>query len=185
MSDYVAPLEQPRCDFLGAFCVTAGLGVQARAAVFEKELDDYRAILLKAIADRLVEAFAEYLHAQARQDWGYELSNSMTNEELIAGKYRGIRPAPGYPSQPDHTEKETLFRLLDAEVATGVTLTESFAMQPAASVCGLYFGHPEARYFAVGPIGRDQVQDYADRKGQSLTETERWLGPALGYDDDE
>ena len=146
------------------------------------DLDDYNAILVKALADRLAEAFAEYLHAQARQDWGFGKTEKLSNDELIEEKYRGIRPAPGYPAQPDHTEKRTLFQLLDAERATSIKLTESFAMHPAASVSGLYFAHPEARYFAVDRLTRDQVEDYARRKGMKLHEMERWLSPNLGYE---
>ncbi len=138
--------------------------------------------MTKALADRLAEAFAEYLHAQARRDWGFGRDEGLTNDELIAEKYRGIRPAPGYPAQPDHTEKRTLFKLLDAERAAGIKLTEHYAMHPAASVSGLYFAHPNSRYFAVDRLTRDQVEDYARRKGMSVTEIERWLAPNLGYE---
>jgi 5-methyltetrahydrofolate--homocysteine methyltransferase len=138
--------------------------------------------MTKALADRLAEAFAEWLHARARRDWGYGRMEQLTNDELIEEKYRGIRPAPGYPAQPDHTEKRTLFKLLDPERAIGIRLTESFAMHPAASVCGLYFAHPEARYFAVDRITRDQVENYARRKHMSVAEVERWLAPNLGYE---
>jgi 5-methyltetrahydrofolate--homocysteine methyltransferase len=151
-------------------------------AEFDKDFDDYNSIMTKALADRLAEAFAECLHQQARNDWGYGKSESLTGADLIEEKYRGIRPAPGYPSQPDHTEKPELFRLLDAEKATGVKLTETYAMWPAASVCGLYFGHPDARYFALDRITKDQVEDYARRKGMPLSVIERWLSPNLGYD---
>jgi 5-methyltetrahydrofolate--homocysteine methyltransferase len=138
--------------------------------------------MTKALADRLAEAFAEWLHAPARRDWGYGREEGLSNDELIAEKYRGIRPAPGYPAQPDHTEKRTIFRLLDAAAATGITLTDSLAMHPAASVCGLYFSHPDARYFAVDRISREQVADYARRKGMTVEEIERWLAPNLGYE---
>ncbi|MFN8923650.1 MAG: vitamin B12 dependent-methionine synthase activation domain-containing protein, partial [Sphingobacteriia bacterium] len=145
--------------------------------------DDYKSILVKALADRLAEAFAEYLHARVRrEDWGYAPGEQLSNEELIAEKYRGTRPAPGYPACPDHTEKTLLFDLLDAEARTGIQLTESMAMYPAASVSGWYLGHPDARYFGVGKINRDQVEDYAGRKGMTLAEMERWLAPMLNYD---
>ncbi len=182
LADYVAPLESGRLDYVGAFVVTAGVGAEELVARFEKDFDDYSAIMVKALADRLAEAFAEMLHQRVRREWKYGIQESLTNEELIDEQYRGIRPAPGYPACPDHTEKRTLFRLLDAEAATGVSLTESFAMRPAASVSGFYFAHPAARYFSVDRIGRDQVEDYARRKGMSLQEMERWLSPVLGYD---
>jgi 5-methyltetrahydrofolate--homocysteine methyltransferase len=182
LADFIAPVESGRKDYLGAFAVTAGLGAKELAALFEADLDDYRSIMAKALADRLAEAFAEYLHERARNDWGYGREEQLTSEELIAEKYRGIRPAPGYPACPDHTEKPTLFRLLNAEQATGIHLTETFAMDPAASVCGWYFGHPEARYFSVDRVTRDQVEAYAERKGMSAAEVERWLGPNLGYE---
>jgi 5-methyltetrahydrofolate--homocysteine methyltransferase len=182
LADFVAPATGGRQDYIGAFAVTAGIGADELARKFEREHDDYNAILVKALADRLAEAFAEYLHAQGRRDWGYGQEENLSNEELIEEKYRGIRPAPGYPAQPDHTEKRTLFKLLDAERATGIRLTETFAMHPAASVAGLYFAHPEARYFAVDRITHDQVEDYARRKGMSVPEVERWLAPNLGYD---
>ncbi len=182
LGDYVAPHDSGREDYVGGFVVTAGLGADELYAKYETALDDYSAILVKALADRLVEAFAEFLHARARIDWGYGKDEALTPEDLIAEKYRGIRPAPGYPSQPDHTEKPILFELLDGERNTGVKLTENYAMWPAASVCGLYFGHPEARYFALDRITRDQVESYAQRKGMSLAEVEHWLAPNLGYD---
>jgi 5-methyltetrahydrofolate--homocysteine methyltransferase len=181
LADFVAPVGSGRQDYIGAFAVTAGIGADELAARFERDHDDYNAIMVKALADRLAEAFAEWLHALVRKQWGYGASEQLTNEELIAEKYRGIRPAPGYPSQPDHTEKRTLFKLLDAE-RTGIRLTESFAMHPAASVSGLYFAHPESRYFAVDRITRDQVEDYARRKGMGVSEVERWLAPNLGYE---
>ena len=168
LADYVAPLDSGRQDYLGAFAVTTGFGVDDLCAKYEAAHDDYNSILVKALADRLAEAFAERLHAQARRDWGYGAEESLSPEDLIAERYRGIRPAPGYPAQPDHTEKRTLFDLLQAERNAGVTLTENYAMLPAASVCGLYFAHPEARYFAVDRITKDQVEDYARRKGMTL-----------------
>jgi 5-methyltetrahydrofolate--homocysteine methyltransferase len=161
--------------------VTSGAEADELARRYEKDLDDYSAIMVKALADRLAEAFAECLHARARADWGYEEAEGLSNEELISERYRGIRPAFGYPACPDHTEKRSLFTLLDAP-AVGIELTESCAMVPGASVSGLYFGHPAARYFTVGRIDRDQVVDYADRKGMTLEEAERWLAPNLGYD---
>jgi 5-methyltetrahydrofolate--homocysteine methyltransferase len=177
LADYVAPDG----DHLGAFAVTI-LGADELAARFESELDDYRAIMAKALADRFAEAFAEHLHEVARRDW-YETGEPLTGQELIEERYRGIRPAFGYPACPDHSEKRALFELLDAP-SIGVELTESFAMLPAASVSGLYFAHPQARYFAVGRVGLDQVQDYARRKGQPVAEVERWLRPSLAYEPD-
>ena len=178
LADYVAP-EGPS-DYIGAFAVTAGHGVDEIAKRFRAELEDGKAILVQACADRLAEAFAEWLHERVRREWG--IDESLSKEELIEEKYRGIRPAAGYPSCPDHTEKKTLWELLDAENRAGMTLTESFAMWPAASVSGLYFSHPEARYFAVDQITRDQVEDYARRKGWPVSVAERWLSPNLGYD---
>ena len=182
LADYVAPIESGRHDYLGAFVVTAGIGTDELARKYESQHDDYNAIMVKALADRLAEAFAEMLHQRARREWGYGREEKLTSEDLIAEKYRGIRPAPGYPAQPDHTEKRTLFELLDAERSTDVTLTDSYAMWPAASVCGLYFANPQARYFAVDRLTRDQVEDYARRKGMPLVEVERWLSPNLGYE---
>jgi 5-methyltetrahydrofolate--homocysteine methyltransferase len=182
LADFVAPVDSGRGDYLGAFAVTAGHGCRELVARFEAEHDDYQAILAKALADRLAEAFAERLHAQARRDWGYGRDETLSNEDLIAERYRGIRPAPGYPACPDHTDKRTLFALLQAEERAGMRLTESLAMEPAASVAGWYFAHPQSRYFAVDRITRDQVEDYARRKGMSLAEVERWLAPNLGYD---
>ena len=182
LADFIAPVESGRQDHLGAFAVTTGVGCQELASKYEAEHDDYNAILVKALADRLAEAFAECLHVRARGDWGYGKAENLANEDLIAEHYRGIRPAPGYPSQPDHTEKATLFELLEAEKHTGIALTESYAMTPAASVSGLYFAHPDARYFAVDRITRDQAKDYARRKDITLQEVERWLSPNLGYD---
>ena len=180
LADFVAPREAGVADHVGAFAVTAGIGLDALVREFEREHDDYQAILAKALADRLAEAGAEWLHQRARREW-YAPGEALAGERLVAEEYRGIRPAFGYPACPDHSEKRTLWRLLGAERA-GITLTESFAMLPAASVSGLYFGHPEARYFALGRIGRDQAEDYARRKGAPLAEVERWLGPSLGYE---
>ncbi len=182
LADFLAPVESGRLDFLGVFAVTTGIGADQLAKRFESQHDDYNAIMTKALADRLAEAFAEYLHKRARDDWGFGRGESLSNDQLIHEEYRGIRPAPGYPACPDHTEKRLLFQLLDAERSTEITLTENFAMFPAASVSGFYFAHPEARYFAVDRISRDQVEDYARRKAMPLDEIERWLGPNLGFD---
>ena len=182
LADFVAPRESGVADWLGAFAVTAGAGIEAKLAEFEAKHDDFSAIMLKALADRLAEAFAEHLHQRVRTEyWGYAAGESLTNEEMIAEKYAGIRPAVGYPSCPDHTEKGELFRLLDAERNAGITLTESFAMVPTAAVSGFYFANPQARYFAVGKVERDQVADYAHRKGMDLAACERWLAPILNY----
>jgi 5-methyltetrahydrofolate--homocysteine methyltransferase len=180
LADYVAPAETGLRDHVGAFAVTAGLGIDELVAAFEADHDDYQAIMVKALADRLAEAFAENLHEVARRDW-YETGPKMSNHELIEERYRGIRPAFGYPACPDHSEKRTLFALLDAP-RHGIELTETCSMIPGASVSGLYFGHPAARYFNVGRIGRDQVDDYARRRGLEVRETERWLLPNLAYD---
>ncbi len=183
LADFIAPRASGLADYIGAFAVTAGIGEQAVADRFKHANDDYSAILAKALADRLAEAAAEWLHKRVRREfWGYAADETLSNSELIAEKYRGIRPAPGYPAQPDHTEKGTLFALLDGEKNIGVKLTESFAMWPGASVSGLYFSHPESYYFGVGKIERDQVEDYARRKGMTLNEMERWLAPVLNYD---
>jgi 5-methyltetrahydrofolate--homocysteine methyltransferase len=181
LADFVAPASTGLADHVGAFAVTAGLGTDALAGRFVAEHDDYNAIMVKALADRLAEAFAELLHARARRDWGYGASEKLSNDELIEEKYRGIRPAFGYPACPDHTEKRKLFDLLAAE-KVGIELTESFAMTPAASVSGIYLAHPKSRYFTIGRIGADQVADYARRKGVSTAEIERWLAPNLGYE---
>jgi 5-methyltetrahydrofolate--homocysteine methyltransferase len=182
LADFIAPRESGLKDAIGGFACTTGLGIDERVAAFESDHDDYNAIMLKAIADRLAEAMAEWLHLQVRrQYWGYAGDESLGNEALIAEKYQGIRPAMGYPASPDHTEKTILWELLKVEQSTGIWLTESMAMVPTASVSGLYFSHPDARYFAVGRIGRDQVADYARRKGMTLEETERWLAPNLAY----
>ncbi len=183
LADFVAPKETGIPDYIGAFAVTAGIGEEDVARRFERANDDYSKILVKALADRLAEAFAEALHQKVRKElWAYAPEESLSNDELVAEAYAGIRPAPGYPAQPDHTEKRTIFTLLDAEQATGLKLTESCAMWPPAAVSGLYFSHPESRYFGLGKIGRDQVTDYAARKGWSVQEAERWLGPNLNYD---
>ncbi|MDX1961509.1 MAG: methionine synthase [Pirellulales bacterium] len=181
LADFIAPRASGRRDYLGAFAVTAGLGCDELARRFDAEHDDYNSIMAKALADRLAEAFAEYLHAVARRDWGSGREEQLTNDDLIAEKYRGIRPAPGYPACPDHTEKRTIFDILGAEQANGMKLTESYAMWPAASVSGLYFGHPDSRYFTVDRITRDQVESYAARKGMTVADVEKWLAPNLGY----
>ena len=182
LADFIAPKESGRRDYLGGFAVTGGIGADELAKLFQAEHDDYNAILTKALADRLAEAFAEYLHREARIAWSFGKEERLTNEDLVRERYRGIRPAPGYPASPDHVEKRTLFDLLGAEERTGIRLTESFAMHPGASVSGFYFSHPESRYFAVGKIERDQAEDYAARKGESLGEIERWLRPNLNYE---
>ncbi|HEY6447946.1 MAG TPA: methionine synthase [Acidobacteriaceae bacterium] len=182
LADFIAPRETGLADQVGAFAVTSGVGLQALCQRFRAEHDDYNAIMAEALADRLAEAFAECLHKRVRDEWGYGCAEHLTPEELVHEKYRGIRPAPGYPACPDHTEKGTIWRLLDVEANTGIKITESFAMWPGSSVSGLYFAHPDSRYFAVGKIDRDQVADYASRKGMTLAETERWLGPNLNYD---
>jgi 5-methyltetrahydrofolate--homocysteine methyltransferase len=183
LADFVAPRETGLADYIGAFAVTAGIGEAEAIAGHIDKTDDYSRILLKALADRLAEALAERMHERVRRElWGYAPREKLSNEELIAEAYRGIRPAPGYPAQPDHTEKGTIFRLLDAERAAGIQLTESFAMWPGAAVSGLYFSHPESHYFGVGKVERDQVGDYARRKGWSIEEAERWLAPVLNYE---
>jgi 5-methyltetrahydrofolate--homocysteine methyltransferase len=182
LADFVAPRAEGLVDYIGAFAVTTGHGTQELAEHFERKHDQYNSIMAKALADRLAEAFAEYLHQRARAEWGYGRGEQLTPEDLIAEKYRGIRPAPGYPACPDHSEKPILFDLLQAREATGIALTENYAMFPAASVCGLYFAHREAHYFAVSAVGKDQVGSYAARKGMTVAEVERWLGPVLGYD---
>jgi 5-methyltetrahydrofolate--homocysteine methyltransferase len=183
LADFVAPRASGIADYVGAFAVTAGIGIDAHVRRFEQGHDDYRAIMLKALADRLAEAFAERLHERVRREiWGYAADESLTNDELIAERYRGIRPAPGYPSCPDHTEKATIWRLMDVERRAGIRITESYAMWPAAAVSGLYFAHPESHYFLLGQIGRDQVEDYARRKQMRVADVERWLAPNLGYE---
>jgi 5-methyltetrahydrofolate--homocysteine methyltransferase len=183
LADFVAPAETGLDDWVGGFAVTAGIGLPDRVAAFRKEHDDYSAILAESLADRLAEAFAERLHERVRTEfWGYAEDERLTDEDLIAERYRGIRPAPGYPACPEHTEKQTLWSLLDVEASTGIQLTESMAMWPGASVSGWYFSHPQSQYFVVGRLGRDQVADYAERKGWTVREAERWLSANLGYD---
>jgi len=183
LGDFIAPKESGVPDYIGAFAVTAGIGIDERVAEYENKHDDYNSILLKALADRLAEAFAEMLHARVRREfWGYAADEQISTEDLIDDKYRGIRPAPGYPACPDHTEKQALFELLDAPNKAGITLTESFAMLPTAAVSGFYFSHPQSQYFASAKADKDQIEDYAQRKGLSLEETERWLAPVLNYD---
>jgi len=182
LADFIAPQETQLRDWIGAFVVTTGPEVDEMAAELERQHDDYNAILVKALGDRLAEAFAERLHERVRREyWGYARDESLGNDDLIREKYTGIRPAPGYPACPDHSEKQTLFALLDATHATGVTLTESGAMWPPAAVSGWFFAHPEAFYFGVGKIAKDQVEDYARRKGMTVSEVERWLAQNLGY----
>ncbi|MFC1602412.1 methionine synthase [Pseudomonadota bacterium] len=182
LADFIAPGDSKVEDYIGAFAVTTGIGIEQKLAEFEADHDDYNGIMLKALADRLAEALAEWMHGKVRKElWGYSADEQLSNEELIAEKYQGIRPAAGYPASPEHTEKGVLWDLLQAEENTGITLTESYAMYPGASVSGLYFAHPQARYFGTGKIARDQVEDYAQRKGMSFEEAERWLAPVLGY----
>ncbi len=183
LADFVAPKDSGVADYIGGFAVTTGDGTDAAAARFEADHDDYSSIMIKALSDRLAEAFAEHMHERVRREfWAYAPDETLSNDDLIAEKYRGIRPAPGYPACPDHTEKATLFELLNATEHTGLTLTESFAMWPTAAVSGMYFSHPDSAYFGIGKINRDQVEDYAQRKGTDLATTERWLSPILGYD---
>jgi 5-methyltetrahydrofolate--homocysteine methyltransferase len=182
LSDFIAPKETGLRDHIGAFAVTSGIGLKELCDRFRSENDDYNAIMAEALADRLAEAFAECLHKQVRCEWGYGCGEGLSNADLIQEKYRGIRPAAGYPACPDHTEKGPLWRLLDVQTNTGMMITESFAMWPGSSVSGLYFAHPESRYFSLGKIDRDQVADYSKRKGMSVAEVERWLGQNLNYD---
>jgi 5-methyltetrahydrofolate--homocysteine methyltransferase len=183
LADFIAPKDSGKQDWIGGFAVTAGLGIEEHVARFEAEHDDYNAIMLKALADRFAEALAERLHQRVRKEfWGYGNDESLDNQALIDEGYRGIRPAPGYPACPEHSEKTTLFRLLDAEANTGLQLTESFAMYPAAAVSGYYFSHPGSQYFVVGRVSKEQVGDYAGRKGVSLAQAERWLASNLDYD---
>ena len=182
LADFVAEAD----DWIGGFAVTAGRGVAERVAEHRAADDDYNAILVESLADRIAEAFAEYLHARVRRElWGYAPDEGLANDDLIAERYQGIRPAPGYPACPEHTEKDTLWRLLDAERHTGIRLTEHYAMDPPAAVSGFYLGHPDAVYFGLGEIGRDQVADYARRKGWTMEEAERWLAPNLAYEPEE
>jgi 5-methyltetrahydrofolate--homocysteine methyltransferase len=183
LADYIAPKGKGALrDHLGVFAVSAGFGTEELCREFERDHDDYNSIMVKALADRLAEAFAEFLHRRAREDWGFGKDENLSHEDVIRERYRGIRPAAGYPACPDHTEKRTLWQLLEAERRTGIKLTESCAMWPGASVSGLYFAHPESKYFGVGKIDRDQVLDYQARKRMDLTAVERWLGPYLNYD---
>ena len=183
LSDFVAPVESGKADWLGAFAVSAGFGIEAHMQAFRAQHDDYSAIMLEALCDRFAEALAERMHERVRKEfWGYAAAETLDNDAMIAEQYQGIRPAPGYPACPDHTEKGTLWQLLDVEAQIGMKITESFAMYPAASVSGWYFSHPESRYFGIGRIARDQVEDYAKRKGMTLEEAERWLAPVLGYE---
>jgi len=182
LGDFVAPRETGLRDFIGGFAVTSGIGLKELCDCFRAKNDDYNAIMAEAIADRLAEAFAECLHKRVREEWGYESKENLSIEDLVHEKYRGIRPAAGYPACPDHTEKGTLWQLLDVEAKTGIKITESFAMWPGSSVSGLYLAHPGSRYFVLGKIDRDQVVDYAARKSMTIAEVERWLGPNLNYD---
>jgi 5-methyltetrahydrofolate--homocysteine methyltransferase len=182
LSDFIAPKETGLPDHIGAFAVTSGIGLKELCDSYRTKNDDYNAIMAEALADRLAEAFAECLHKCVRKEWGYGGAENLSTAELIQEKYRGIRPAAGYPACPDHTEKGTLWHLLDVRANTGIQITESFAMWPGSSVSGLYFAHPESRYFSLGKIGRDQVADYAERKGMDVCEVERWLGQNLNYD---
>ncbi len=189
LADFVAPKHSTFSiqhstskDYLGAFAVTSGHGLKELVEKFKADHDDYNAIMAEALADRLAEAFAEFLHKHVREEWGYGRKEQLANDDLIAEKYRGIRPAAGYPACPDHTEKQILWKLLDVEKSAGIQLTESCAMWPGSSVSGLYFAHPESKYFAVGKLGRDQMIDYHLRKGMTLQEVERWLGPWLNYE---
>jgi 5-methyltetrahydrofolate--homocysteine methyltransferase len=181
LSDFVAPKDSGRVDTVGAFACTAGQEIEDYALALKKSGDDYKGLLVQALGDRLAEALAEFLHLQVRKAWGYGEGENLAVVDLLHEKYRGIRPAAGYPSAPDHTEKAALWALLDAEKATGITLTSSYAMHPGASVSGLYFAHPDSRYFAVGRLAKDQVEDYARRKGWAVSEAEKWLGPYLAY----
>jgi len=182
LADYIAPKETGLADYIGGFAVTAGIGIDARVAGFERQNDDYNAIMLKSLADRLAEAYAELLHARVRREfWGYAVDEALDNDALIAEKYRGIRPAPGYPACPEHSEKGPLFELLQAPVNAGITITDSFAMLPTAAVSGFYFSHPQAKYFASGKIDKEQVASYAKRKGWDIETAERWLAPVLSY----
>jgi 5-methyltetrahydrofolate--homocysteine methyltransferase len=182
LADFIAPKETGLKDYLGTFAVTSGHGLEVWVKEFEKQNDDYSAIMAKALADRLAEAFAEWMHEYARREWGFGKLEHLSKDDLLRERYRGIRPAPGYPACPDHTEKWALFDLLQVPEKTGIQLTENLAMTPASSVCGLYFAHPEAKYFAVGKIGKDQIEDYAKRKEMKLTEVEKWLAPYLDYE---
>ena len=186
LADFVAPKDTGLKDYIGAFAVTTGIGIDEHVQRFEADHDDYHSIMLKALADRLAEAFAERLHEKVRKEyWGYTSDEALDNTALIKEQYNGIRPAPGYPACPEHTEKALLWELIDPVTNAGISLTEHFAMLPTAAVSGWYFSHPESKYFGVGKINRDQVEDYARRKGMTLEEAERWLAPNLGYDADQ
>jgi 5-methyltetrahydrofolate--homocysteine methyltransferase len=183
LADFVAPRQSDVADYIGMFAVTAGAGLEAIVAEHVAAHDDYSAILAQALADRLAEAFAERLHERVRKEfWGYAQDEALDNVALIHEKYQGVRPAPGYPACPDHTEKQIIFRLLDAPAAAGITLTEHCAMLPGSSVSGYYFWHPQSQYFGLGKIGRDQIEDYARRKGMDVAEAERWLASNLNYE---
>ena len=182
LADYVAPVGSGREDYIGGFVVTAGIGAEELAEKYKAAGDDYNAIMVQAVADRCAEAFAELLHERARKDWSFGADEDLSKEQMIGEQYRGIRPAAGYPACPDHTEKTVLFDLLDAEANTTVQLTSSYAMMPGAAVSGLYFAHPDAKYFAVDRVTKDQIQDYARRKGKSIVEIEKWLSPNLAYE---
>jgi 5-methyltetrahydrofolate--homocysteine methyltransferase len=183
LADFVAPKDSGVTDYVGGFITTAGIGAEELAKAYQDKGDDYNSIMVKALADRLAEACAEWLHERVRKEyWGYAKDETLDNEALIKEQYKGIRPAPGYPACPDHTEKGTLFRLLDADGASGVTLTEHYAMFPTAAVSGWYFAHPEAKYFAVGKVEKDQIESYSARKDQDVSVSERWLAPNLGYE---
>ena len=186
LADFIAPKDSGVNDYIGAFAVTAGIGIDEHVARFEEDHDDYHSIMLKALADRLAEALAERMHERVRKEiWAYKSDEQLDNDALIDEKYQGIRPAPGYPACPDHTEKGLLWELLDVEQRIGMTLTESYAILPTAAVSGFYFAHPESRYFGLGKITEDQVKDYAQRKNWDLSMAERWLAPALSYDGDD
>jgi 5-methyltetrahydrofolate--homocysteine methyltransferase len=183
LADFVAQKESGKQDYMGMFAVTAGIGIEPLIEAYEKDHDDYNSIMIKSIADRLAEAFAEKMHELVRKEyWGFAKDENLTDEEIIKEKYDSIRPAPGYPACPDHTEKRKLFDLLQAETTTGITLTENFAMYPTAAVSGFYFANPGSKYFAVGKIQKDQVEEYAKRKNVSVEYVEKWLAPNLGYD---
>jgi 5-methyltetrahydrofolate--homocysteine methyltransferase len=185
LADFVAPKQSGIADYIGAFAVTAGVGIEEKLTEFDRAHDDYQAILLKALADRLAEALAERMHEKVRKEfWGYAPDETLSNEGLIAENYQGIRPAPGYAACPEHTEKGVLWDLLGVQEKIGIWLTDAYAMVPTAAVSGFYFWHPQARYFALGKIQRDQVEDYARRKGMTLREAEHWLAPSLGYEPD-
>jgi 5-methyltetrahydrofolate--homocysteine methyltransferase len=182
LADFIAPKDSGREDYIGGFAVTAGIGIEKWIKKFESEHDDYSSIMIKAIADRLAEAFAELLHEKVRKEiWGYMADEKLSNEQLIKEEYVGIRPAPGYPASPDHTEKILHFNLLEVEKNTGIQLTDSMAMYPTAAVSGLYFAHPQSHYFALGKINKEQIEDYAKRKGMSVEDIERWMRPNLSY----